>query len=97
MYHLMEPVMAHAHIVLAQVPNFGGGEAPPGSDKLLKIGRWVLWTVTAVCVIGMLFIGGKMASEFNHGEMSQHGKRLGMALAGMVIVGASSGITSALI
>ncbi|PXY16604.1 conjugal transfer protein TrbC [Prauserella muralis] len=82
---------------LAQPPNFGGGEPPPGSGKLLTVGRWVLWCVSALCVIGLLFVGGKMATEFNHGEMSQHGKRLGAALAGIILVGASSGIAGALI
>lgn len=82
---------------LAQVPDFGGGEPPPGSDKLLTIGRWVLWVVSAVCVIGLLLVGAKMATEFSHGEMSQHGKRLGAVMAGIIIIGASSGIAGALI
>jgi hypothetical protein len=81
---------------LAQVPNFNG-EAPPGSDKFLKIGSWVLYIVSALCVIGLLIVGGRMATEFSHGEMSQHGKRLGAVMAGIIVIGASSGITGALI
>jgi hypothetical protein len=94
MYHLL---IDHFHVFLDQVPNFGGGEAPPGSDKLLKIGRWVLWSVSAACVIGILMIGGKLAIQHNHGEMQQHGKAFGAALAGCVLVGASTGIAGALI
>ena len=91
------PLLADHLPHLVQVPNFGGGEAPPGSDKLLKIGRWVLWGVSALCVIGLMFVGGKMGTEFNHGEMSQHGKRLGAALGGIILIGASTGIAGALL
>jgi len=84
-------------VTLAQVPDFGGGEAPPGSENLLKIGRWVLWGVTALCVIGLLVVGGRMAVEHSHGEMSTHGKRFGAALIGCIVVGAASAIAAALI
>lgn len=90
-------ISIHLMQALADVPNFGGGEAPPGSDKLITIGRWVLWIVSALSVIGLLYVGGKMVSELNHGEMSQHGKRLGAVLAGIILIGSASGIASALI
>lgn len=88
-----------AHTVLAQapVPDFGSGEAPPGSDKLMTIGRWALWIAVVVCVIGIIRVGAAMAHAHQHGEMEQHGKKLGAALAGIIIVGSASGITAALI
>ncbi|WP_211210122.1 conjugal transfer protein TrbC [Actinopolyspora halophila] len=82
--------------VLAQPPDFGGGQAPPGSEKLLIIGRWVTWICAAVSVIGVMIVGAMMAVSFRHGEMGEHGKRLGVALIGIVVFGASTGIVNAL-
>lgn len=89
-----------AHTVLAAgspVPDFGSGEAPPGADKLMTIGRWALWIATVVCVLGVLRVGAQMAHAHQHGEMEQHGKRLGATMAGIIVVGSASGITAALI
>lgn len=94
MYHLF---IEQAQSVLAQVPDFGTGAPPPGSEKLLTIGRWVLWIASGLCVIGMFLIGGKLAIQHSHGEMQQHGKALGSALLGCILVGASTGIAAALI
>ncbi|SDI92533.1 hypothetical protein SAMN04488693_13420, partial [Arthrobacter subterraneus] len=33
--------------ILAQVPNPGGGEAPPGSEGLLTILKWAAWIALA--------------------------------------------------
>lgn len=93
-------VIYAAHVMtefLAQVPDFGGGEAPPGSEKLLTIGRWVLWLATAVCVIGLIVVGAQMAMTHHHGGMQHHGKRLGAVMAGIIVIGSASGITAALI
>jgi len=92
--------MMHSVVLLlltGSVPDFGGAVAPPGSDKLLTIGRWALWCVSALCVIGLLIVGAKMSTEFTHGEMSQHGKRLASVLAGIILIGSASGIAGALI
>lgn len=83
--------------VLTQVPDFGGGVAPPGSEKLLTMGRWVLWVATAICVIAFIIIGARMGISHRHGEMEQHGQRLGAAMAGCVVIGAATGIAGALV
>ena len=49
------------HFVIAGVPNPGQGAAPPGSDKVTTLLSWLAWIVTALCVGGVLFAGGKMA------------------------------------
>jgi hypothetical protein len=95
--HVVIHLLDSNYLLAGVVPDFGTAQAPPGSDKLLIIGKWVLWIVSALCVIGLLLVGGKMATEFNHGEMSQHGKRLGAVMAGIILIGASSGIAGALI
>jgi hypothetical protein len=93
---MMIHLLAHAHL-MADVPNFSN-TPPPGSDKLLKIGSWVLYTVSALCVIGLLMVGGRLAVSHHHGiQGGQHGEKLGAVMTGIVIVGAASGIAGALI
>src|SRR5437016_819860 len=76
---------------------FGRGNAPPGFEKLILIGQWVLWIATAVCVIGLVVVGAQMAIAHQHGELQQHGKRLGAVMLGIIVIGTASGITAALI
>lgn len=82
---------------LAQVPDFGGGQAPPGAEKLLQIGRWVLWCASFVAVIGFIYLGAQMFFAHQHGELQQQGKKLGAAMAGCVLISAATGIAGALI
>jgi hypothetical protein len=87
----------HLITFLAGVPDIGTGAPPPGSENLLKIARWVLWGCSIACVLGIVLVGTQMAIAHSHGEMQTHGKKLGLAMAGCFVVGASSLIAGALI
>ncbi|GGM81983.1 hypothetical protein GCM10012275_60750 [Longimycelium tulufanense] len=93
----MHDLLHTATSFLAEVPDFGGGEAPPGAERLLKVGRWVMWGVTFLCVVGFLFIGAKMVNAHRHGELEDQGKKLGIALFGVFIIGSATGIVGALL
>ena len=83
--------------LLADVPDIGGGTAPPGSDKLLTLARWILWIVSGLSVVGLLLVAGRMVVAHNHGEWGQHGQRLGAVMFGIILIGSASGIAGALI
>lgn len=71
-------MLVHTAIeVLAQVPDPGSPVAPPGSQGVMTIMRWVMWIVFGMCFIGTAVIAGKMAIEHN----SPHGG--GQAIAGL--------------
>ncbi|WP_340672144.1 hypothetical protein REH65_33060 (plasmid) [Saccharopolyspora sp. ID03-671] len=75
-------MMIHTAIeVLTQVPpaipDPGGPVAPPGSNGVMTIMRWVMWVVFALCFLGTAAIAGKMALEHN----SPHGG--GMAVTNL--------------
>ena len=81
----------------AGVPNPGTGEAPPGADAFLTIIKWAAFIVLGICVLGVIFAGGRMAFGGRHGEGSEHASRLGWVLAGSIVVGSASGIVAALL
>jgi hypothetical protein len=79
------------------VPNPGKGEAPPGSDGLITILRWVFYIASAMCVLGVLIAGGMMAVSVQRGSGGEHVSRLGWALAGCIVIGAASALVGALL
>lgn len=83
--------------LLAQVPDPGSGIAPPGSEGLITILRWVAWIAFAVCVAGVMIAGAAMALGNRRGEGGEHAARLGWVLAGAIVIGSASGLVGALI
>ncbi|GAA4788358.1 hypothetical protein [Streptomyces ziwulingensis] len=79
------------------VPDVGGGEAPPGAEDLLKILRWVAWSVTVLCVAGILGVAGRMAVDHSKGGGRDHARGLGFVLGACLLVGSASGIVGALV
>ncbi|MDX3366085.1 hypothetical protein AB0D47_37110 [Streptomyces sp. NPDC048376] len=79
------------------VPDVGGGEAPPGADDLLKVLRWVAWSVTALCVGGILSVAARMAIDHSRGGSREHARGLSFVLGACMLVGSASGIVGALI
>ena len=47
-------------VVMAEVPNPGQGEAPPGSDGFLMFLKWAAWVVFGLAVMGILITAGAM-------------------------------------
>ncbi len=92
----MHHLLAHAAHVLADVPNPGTGEAPPGNEKLTKVLGWAAWVVCGLCVTGVLVVAGRMALMHNRGEGGQHASGLAWVLAACILIGAASGIVTVL-
>jgi hypothetical protein len=63
------------------LPDLGGGTAPPGSDKLVTILRWVMYGVSLICVGGVLGVAGRMAWIYR-----SHGGGGGEAMTGLTFV-----------
>lgn len=83
--------------IAAAVPDPGQGEAPPGSDGLVTILRWVFYIASAMCVLGVLIAGGMMAVSVQRGSGGEHVSRLGWALGGCIVIGAASALVGALL
>lgn len=83
--------------ILAQVPNPGGGEAPPGSEGLLTILKWAAWIALALGVLGVIIAGITMMIQTRRGEGGEGLARLGWVLAGCVIVAGASGLVTAFV
>ncbi|MGO9955975.1 MAG: hypothetical protein ACLP50_08330 [Solirubrobacteraceae bacterium] len=94
--------MAHlVTLVIGAIPDPGQGIAPPGSDKITTLLSWVAWLVTACCVGGVLYAGGKMAagslSGGGYGGGGQHATTLGWVLAGCIVAGSAAAIAGAML
>lgn len=83
--------------VLAQVPNPGGGQAPPGSEGLLTILQWAAWIGLAMGVLGVIIAGIIMMIKNSRGEGGEGLARLGWVLSGCVIVAGASGLVTAFV
>lgn len=79
------------------VPDIGKGEAPPGSDGLITILRWVFYIASAMCVLGVLIAGGMMAVSVQRGSGGEHVARIGWALGGCIVIGSASALVGALL
>ncbi|EST26872.1 MULTISPECIES: hypothetical protein [Streptomyces] len=79
------------------VPDVGGGEAPPGAEDLLKILRWVAWTVTILCVAGIFGVAARMAVDHSRGGGRDHARGLGFVLGACLLLGSASGIVGAFV
>ncbi|MFJ7751804.1 hypothetical protein ACIQXM_17840 [Arthrobacter sp. NPDC097144] len=83
--------------VLTEVPNPGGGVAPPGSEGLLKILQWAAWIALALGVLGVIIAGITMMIQVRRGEGGEGLAKLGWTLAGCVVVAGASGLVTAFV
>lgn len=79
------------------VPDPGAGEAPPGSEGILTMLRWVFWIGMVACVGGLIMAGAAMAISIQRGEGGDHLKRFAMVGAGAIVIGAASALISGLV
>lgn len=78
-----------SHVILAagNVPNPGGGSAPPGvGDKFQEVMGWAKWVCLGVAVLGIMAIGAMMTVGSRRGEGGEKVGALGWALGGVVII-----------
>jgi hypothetical protein len=83
--------------VIAEVPNPGTGTAPPGSEGLLTILKWIAWIVFALAVVGILICAGTMMVSNRRGEGGEHAGRLAWVLGGCILASVASGVVGALV
>ncbi|MGH3848048.1 MAG: hypothetical protein ACRDS0_42585 [Pseudonocardiaceae bacterium] len=89
----MFAVVHAAAAVLAQVPNPGGGVAPPGAEKIKLVIQWVAWLFFASCVAGIFYAGGQMVYDHSRGMGGGEGtSRLIKVLLGAIMGASASGI-----
>ncbi len=75
----------------------GEGAPPPGAEGIVTIVEWIAWVVLAVCVVGVLLVGARMALAHRRGEGSAYAAELGFVLGGAILVGSASGLIAALV
>lgn len=80
----------------AGVPDPGDGTAPPGTEGLLEILSWSKWLALGICVLGLIVAGAMMAISSRRGEGGEHLSRIGMALAGVIVISAAYFLVGAL-
>jgi hypothetical protein len=83
--------------IIAQVPNPGQGQKPPGASGLEKILSWAAWIAVLVCVLGVLVAGAMMAIQHRRGEGGESVSRLGWVFAGCIVIGSASALVGALV
>ncbi|RCV50308.1 hypothetical protein [Marinitenerispora sediminis] len=82
---------------LAAVPDPGSGEAPPGSEGFIAILGWAKWVALGICVLGLMIAGATMAIQSRRGEGGEHMGKIGMVLAGVIIISAATSLVSFLV
>jgi hypothetical protein len=83
--------------VLAQ--QFGNvqPEAPPGSNGILRLVRWLMWFVMLAGMTGIIWAGGKFAWERWSGSSMESPKMVVGALVGGIIATSAGSIMNAVV
>ena len=82
---------------LAGVPDPGSGQAPPGAEGFISILSWVKWISLGVCVLGLMVAGATMAIQSRRGEGGEHMSKIGMVLAGVIVISAAASLVGFLV
>lgn len=62
---------------------------PPGTEGFTAILGWAKWVALAVCILGLFAAGALMAVQSRRGEGGEHVGKIGMALAGVIVISAA--------
>ncbi len=62
---------------------------PPGTEGLTVILGWAKWVALTVCILGLFAAGAMMAVQSRRGEGGEHVGKIGMALAGVIVISAA--------
>ncbi len=80
-----------ATILPADVPNPDATQ-PPGTDGFTTVMGWAKWVGLAVCILGLFAAGAMMAMQSRRGEGGEHVGKIGMALGGVIVIGAAAAL-----
>ena len=75
----------------ADVPNPSPIQ-PPGMGGFMTIMGWAKWVALAICVLGLIAAGAMMSFNSRRGEGGEHVGRIGMALAGVIVISAAGAL-----
>ena len=83
-------------VIAAEVPQpDGGGDAPQKLVDGVKTAlNLIAWIGTAAGVVGVLVSGSMMAMAHRRGGSSEHAGRLGLVLAGCILIAAAGPLVS---
>lgn len=70
-------------------------EAPPGSNGLLKLMRWLQWIVLLAGIAGIMYGGGRFAWERWSGGVLESPKIVAGAMIGGVVATSAAAIMNA--
>ncbi len=65
---------------------------PPGTGDISTVMGWVMWLGLALCILGLVVAGALMAINTRRGEGGEHAGRIGMALGGVIVIGAAGAL-----
>ncbi len=80
----------------ATVPNPDAVQ-PPGTEGFVTIMGWGKWVALAVCILGLIVAGALMAVNSRRGEGGEHVGKIGMALAGVIVISAAASLVGFLV
>ena len=78
------------------VPNPGGGSAPPGFGNFTTIMGWGKWIALGILVMALIFAGVRMAIGNRRGEGGEHAASIGWVLGGVLVVSAAFAVVGVL-
>lgn len=84
-------VTSHMALLVAVIPDPAPVQ-PPGTEGITSILGWAKWLALAVCIFGLFLAGALMAVNARRGEGSDHAGRIGVALAGVVVISAATAL-----
>lgn len=85
------------HHLVALGPPVGTPSLPAGlGQKFSTILGWLSYTVDGLAIVGIFAVAGKMMVAHRRGDPGEHFAGLAIVLAGIILVGAASGIVSAI-
>ena len=94
---LFSKAMEWSSFAITEIPNPGTGEAPPGSEGLLTILKWIAWIVFGLAVAGILITAGTMMINNKRGQGGEHAAALAWVLGGCILAGSASGVVGLLV
>jgi hypothetical protein len=84
-------------IVPLKIPGDPAIKQPPGTQGINDVMGWAKWIALAVCILGLVVAGALMAIQSRRGEGSEHVGKIGMALAGVVVISAAGSLVGFLV
>lgn len=94
---LLSKAIEWSSYAITEIPNPGTGEAPPGSEGLLTILKWIAWIVFGLAVAGILICAGAMMINNKRGQGGEHAATLAWVLSGCILAGSASGVVGLLV